>query len=274
MGYWHGKVALVTGASGGLGLAIANAFVDAGARVVLAARGAEALEAAAAQLCATGGEVLAVPTDVTDSEQVQQLVARTVAHFGQLDVLVNNAGRSMRKPVLDTTPDEFEAMLEINFLAAVRMVQACLPHVQATGGHLVNIGSLAGKAPARWIGAYPASKFALTAYTQQLRLEMAEQTPPRGVERVNVLLVCPGPIARQSPREEPRYQASGVPEHALKPGAGVRTSAIDPNWLARKILAACEGRRAELIVPRIARVLFVLMQMSPRLADWLVRKTT
>lgn len=274
MSYWQGKVALVTGASGGLGLAIAQAFAAAGARTVLAARGAEGLERAANQLRAAGGDMLAVPADVTDDEQVQQLVARAIEHYGRLDVLVNNAGRSMRKSVLETTPTEFQELLDLNFLAAVRMVRACLPHLQATGGHVVNISSLAGKSPARWIGAYPASKFALTAYTQQLRLELAEPEALAAGKPVHVLLVCPGPIARGEPRDEPRYQASGVPQRALKPGAGVRTRAIDPRWLANKIVQACQQRRTELIVPRMARLLFVLMQTSPRLADWLIRKTT
>ncbi len=277
MSYWQGKVALVTGASGGLGQAIARALVARGARVALAARGAEALEAAAADLRARGGDVLLVTTDVTQQLQVDTLVRRTVDHFGRLDVLVNNAGRSMRKSVIDTTPEEFEELLDLNFIAVVRMVRACLPHLRATGGHIANIGSLAGKSAARWIGAYPASKFALTAYTQQLRLELADAAPAEqasGARRVHVLLVCPGPIARNEPRDEVRYDAAGLPERALKPGAGVRTDAIDPDWLAEKILAACEHRRAELIVPRLARLMFVLMQISPGLADWLVRKMT
>ena len=272
MSYWHGKVAIVTGASGGLGFTIAQALVSQGARVAIAARGVEALDAAADRLRVGGGEVLAVPADVTKQADVDALVNQTVARFGQLDLLVNNAGRSARKSVLDTTPEDFCELLDLNFISVVRLVRACLPHLEATAGHIANIGSLAGKSPARWIGAYPASKFALTAYTQQLRLELAERSGP--ASQVHVLLVCPGPIARKTPREEVVALPPGVPASALRPGAGVKTSAIDPDWLASKILSACEHRRLELTVPKIARLLFVLMQISPRLADWLIRKTT
>lgn len=274
MSYWQGKVAIVTGASGGLGFAISQALVSQGAQVAIAARGVEALDAAADKLRLGGGEVLTVPTDVTKQADVEALVSRTIAQFGRLDLLVNNAGRSARKSVLDTTPDDFSELLDLNFISVVRLVRACLPHLEASAGHIANIGSLAGKSPARWIGAYPASKFALTAYTQQLRLELAEREPSASGNGVHVLLVCPGPIARKTPREEVTPVAAGVPERALRPGAGVRTSAIDPDWLANRILSACEHRRPELTVPKIARLLFVLMQISPRLADWLIRKTT
>jgi NAD(P)-dependent dehydrogenase (short-subunit alcohol dehydrogenase family) len=275
MSYWNGKVALVTGASGGLGLSIVSALVARGARVVLCARGNEALEAAAAGLRERGGDVLVVPADVTQQDQVDSLVLRTIDHFGRLDLLVNNAGRSMRKSVLETTPAEFEDLFELNLVAVVRMVQACLPHLRATGGSIANISSLAGKSAARWLGAYPASKFALSAYTHQLRLELADASADEGAAKnIHVLLVCPGPIARNEPRSESRYDGAGLPDRALKPGAGVRTNAIDPAWLAGKILLACERRRAELIVPRLARFMFVLMQISPGLADWLVRKMT
>jgi short-subunit dehydrogenase len=128
----------------------------------------------------------------------------------------------------------------------------------------VNIGSLAGKSAARWLGAYPASKFALTAYTQQLRLELA----PEGI---HVLLVCPGPIARPDAR---RYDDSGLPPEAQRPGGGVRTRAIDPAELAQRILRACEQRQPELVVPWRARLLFAISQLSPRWGDALIQRLT
>ena len=131
----------------------------------------------------------------------------------------------------------------------------------------MNISSLAGKAAVRYVGAYPATKFALTAYTQQLRLEMS----PRGL---HVLLVLPGPIAREGAAERYAERAAGLPETARKPGAGVRFRAVAPETLSRKILKACEQRRPELVYPRIVRLLFTLGQLSPRLGDWLVRRLT
>jgi NAD(P)-dependent dehydrogenase (short-subunit alcohol dehydrogenase family) len=264
---WQGKTVIVTGASGGLGLAIAQAFSAAGANLVMAARGAETLEKAAADLAHQGGQVMAIPTDVTRDEDVRRLLEQTIERFGRLDVLVNNAGRSARRAVLDTTPDDFQQLLDLNLLAVVRTTRAAAPHLLASHGHLVNIGSLAGKAASRYMGAYPASKFALTAYTQQLRLEL-------GPQGLHVLLVCPGPIARDQPRPAVSQPVAGVPADALKPGAGVKTRALRPETIAAAILRACHERRGELVFPASARVLFALMQLSPRLADWLVRITT
>lgn len=272
MTYWQNKVAIVTGGSGGLGRAIAEAFAAAGARVVVAARNAETLEQTAAQLAKNGRQVAPIAADITRQEDVERLVAQTIDRFGRLDALVNNAGRSMRRAVLETTPEDFQQLMELNLIGLVRTTRAAAPHLLASRGHVVNISSLAGKSAARWIGAYPATKFAVSAYTQQLRLEL-------GPQGLHVLLVCPGPIARDEPRDETSRvlrgeEASGVPTRALKPGAGVRTKAIQPERLAAAILRACEKRKAELIVPPAARLLFALLQLSPRLGDWIVRKTT
>jgi NAD(P)-dependent dehydrogenase (short-subunit alcohol dehydrogenase family) len=261
--FWHNKTALVTGASSGLGLAIAEAFGAAGARVVLAAR---------------GHEVHAISADVTDQADVERLISETIAHYGRLDVLVNNAGRSARSAVLDTTPDAFREMYELNVVSVVRMTRAAAPHLLAAGGHLVNIGSLAGKAPARFMGAYGPTKAALTSYTQQLRLEL-------GSEGLHVLLVCPGPIARMAPRKqgvsgadhtesEKVEKVSNLPASAMRPGAGVKTRAIAADWLSGQILRACERRKSELIVPVKARLLFALIQLSPTLGDFLIRRLT
>ena len=190
MSYWKDKVALITGGSGGLGLALARKFGLRGARVVIASRGAENLNLAAESLRSEGADVLAVTADVTRQEDVETLVRRCNERFGRIDVLVNNAGRSARGEILATSPNDFHDLMELNLIAAVRCTQAAAEHLLATQGHVVNIGSLASKCAARYLGAYPASKFALAAYSQQLRLELS----PRGL---HVLLVCPGPITRR-----------------------------------------------------------------------------
>jgi len=271
--YWNGKTAIVTGASGGLGFSIADAFARAGANVVLAARTQATLDEAAGKLQAVarpdagGGTAVGIRCDVTRDEDVAELVEKTIERFGRIDAFVNNAGLSMRKAVLDTTVDDFREMMELNLLATVRCTRAAAPHLIASKGHLVNIGSLSGKAASRYLGAYPASKFAVTAYTQQLRLELAETG-------LHVLLVCPGPIARDDGRVRSPEELAKLPESARKPGGGVKVSRIKPEVLAAKIIAACERWQGELIVPWKAKILFTLMQTSPRLADWLVRKFT
>ena len=265
MSYWQHKTAIVTGASGGLGFHLTEALARAGANVVMAARTQTTLETAAAKLAGLPGSVVPIVTDVTRDDDVTALFAKTIERFGKLDALFNNAGTSGRKAIADTTPEDFASMLELNLLATVRCTRAALPHLLTSRGHLVNIGSLSGKSASRWLGAYPASKFAVTAYTQQLRLEL-------GPEGLHVLLVCPGPIARDDERVRSPEELAKLPESARKPGGGVKTGRIRPEQLAAKILHATERRRGELIVPWSARIIFTLMQTSPRLADWLVRK--
>jgi short-subunit dehydrogenase len=267
MSYWTEKVVVVTGASSGLGLHAAAAFATAGASLVLAARDANRLEAASESFAQTNSRVLAIPTDVTDQVQVDGLFRRALDEFGRIDALVNCVGVSSRGRALDTTPEDFAHLLDINLLAVVRCTRAAAPHLLQSKGHLVNVGSLSGKTASRYLGAYPASKFALSAYTHQLRLELE----PEGL---HVLLVSPGPIARADAGRRYQDQATELPAAAGQPGGGAKLKGIDPDKLARAILRACERRRPELVMPRRARLLFALQQLSPRLGDWLLRKVT
>ncbi len=266
MVYWRDKVVLVTGGSSGLGRVLSETFLRAGARVVIAGLEPELVAQAAEQL-ARVGDVMGIPADITRQDHVDRLFEETLQRFGQLDVLVNNAGRSMRGRVLDTTPEQFRDLMELNLIGLVRCTRAAVPHLLRGAGHVVNIGSLASKSAARWVGAYPATKFAVAAYSQQLRLEL-------GPEGLHVLLVCPGPIARHEPRLYPLDGLEGVPESARRPGAGVRVKGVAPERVARAILRACERRVPELVIPGTARLLFGLAQLWPSLGDWIVRRMT
>ena len=265
--YWSGKVALVTGGSRGLGRALAEAFARAGADVVISARSIEPLESAAAGLRGFGTRVAAVAADVTRQEQVDSLVEQTVAKFGRLDVLVNNVGRSTRGALADTSADEFAELMDINFYSVVRCTRAALPHLIRSRGHLVNIGSLSGKSASRYLGAYSATKFALAAYTQQLRMELRGQG-------VHVMLVSPGPVSREDAGLRYADKMEGLPPRAAKPGAGVRISPVRPERLATAILKACRRGQPELIYPPLARLFIAAIHLFPRLGDWLVRKMT
>ncbi len=192
MNHWRDKVAIVTGGSSGLGRAIARALVQRGAKVVIAARTVDKLDAAAAELRDVGGDVLAVPTDVTRDDDVHALLAKTIERFGHVDALFNNAGRSARGEAAAVTPQEMTELFDLNVTALVRCTKAAMPQLLAQQGHLINIGSLAGKTAARYMGAYSATKHAVSAYSQQLRLELGS--------KLHVLLVSPGPIARDEPR--------------------------------------------------------------------------
>ena len=208
-----------------------------------------------------------MPTDITRQDQVERLFADTVNRFQRIDGLVNCAGISMRGAVLDATPEDFQRLIELNLIGVVRCVRAAAEQIVLNRGHIVNISSLAGKVAARYLGAYPASKFALTAYNQQLRLEL-------GPQGVHVMLVCPGPIAREKPRTYGAETMTGLPASASLPGGGTKTRALDRKLLAQRIVRSCQRRRAELIVPAKSRLLFALAQLSPALGDVILRRFT
>jgi NAD(P)-dependent dehydrogenase (short-subunit alcohol dehydrogenase family) len=266
MEYWKDKVVLVTGGSSGLGKVIAETFADAGAKLSIVALEEDVFPLAEA-MAQGAREVLPIQADITRREDVEQAIGRTIDHYGRLDVLVNCAGRSMRGKILETSPEQFRSLFELNVLGTIQCTQVAAPHLLKTRGHVVNIGSLAAKSAARWVGAYPVSKHGVAAFSQQLRLE-------HGHEGLHVLLVCPGPLRRDHPRLYPLEGLEDLPESARSPGGGVQLRGIDPNRLARKILIACRKRKAELIVPWKAKLLFLLATLSPNLGDWIILKKT
>src|SRR5262245_15609519 len=129
------------------------------------------------------------------------------------------------------------------------------------------MGSLAAKSAARYLGAYPASKFPLSAFAQQLRLET------KGTS-VHILLVCPGPIARSDEGRRYDHLAQDLPAAARRPGGGVQVKGLEPSELAQRILVACERRQPELVVPAKARLLFAIAQLFPAVADHLIERWT
>lgn len=267
MSDWTGKVVLVTGGSAGLGLEIVRAFAARGARVIAVARDADRLAAAVNSLSATSDKVVGWTCDVTNDDSVASLFERAKAGFGRLDALVNNVGVSTRGELLGTPIAEFQRLWELNFLSVARCTKAASPMLLESRGHVVNIGSLASKSAARYLGGYAPSKFAVAAYSQQLRYELAECG-------VHVLLVCPGPLRRDDAGRRYSEQATGLPPSALKPGGGVKVKGIDPAWLANRIVRACDRRELEIVVPWKARVLFALSQLSPSWGDWVLKRMT
>ncbi len=268
MPFPHNSSVLITGGSAGLGLALARYLARQGARVAILGRDADRLAAAVSSLSGDAVQpVLPLQADLLQTADVQRAVQQAVAAHNGLDVLINCAGRSARAPIAETSAEAFRELLEINFLAAVRCTQAALPHLLESKGHVVFIGSLASKVASRYLGAYPASKFPLAAYAQQLRLELG----PAGLHS---LLVCPGPIRRDDAGQRYDAQATNLPESARQPGGGAKLKGIDPEDLARRIVRACERRDSELIVPAKARLLFALAQLWPSLGDRLLLKFT
>ena len=265
--YWHEKVVLVTGGSSGLGLELVTAFAENDARVVIAALEKDAVENVVRKFQAQGKNVTGFTVNVCVEEDVQQLKKEILDQFGRLDVLVNVAGRTDRGKMVQCDADHFSKVMNLNFLALVRVTHTFLPQLLESKGHIINIGSLASKSASRWTGAYPASKHAVAAYSQQLRLEHKE-------DGLKVLLVCPGPIQRETERLYPLEGLEDLPESARKPGAGVKVGKIPPQKLVAAILRASEKGKPDLVLPAKARILFTICQLFPKLGDWLILKNT
>lgn len=264
MATWTDKVVVVTGGSSGLGRAIAAEFAGAGAKVVCLARDEQKLTQVAKELSQSGASVRGVVADVTNEQSVAVAVTEIKKHHDQIDVWINNVGRSTRIGLQDARVEDFQQLMEINFLSAVRCALAALPELDRTSGHLVNIGSLASKTGWPLVAPYSTSKHALAAYHHQLRLE--------GPKSIHYLLVCPGPIRRGDAGQRYADQAAKLPEDAAKPGAGVKLKGIAPEKIAQRIREACERRKPDLVMPGKARIAFALAQLSPTLGDYLLKK--
>lgn len=181
------RVAIVTGAGRGIGAACALAFAEAGADVVLVARTEAQLREVATEVEALGRRALVVPADVTDASDVERVVAGTVAEFGRVDVLVNNAGTAAVTPFLDATTDDFDALYRLNVLAPFALAKAVVPHMLAhDGGSIVNVASMVGHNPERGYVAYGTSKGALLQMTRLMARDLAP--------RIRVNAVAPGTI--------------------------------------------------------------------------------
>jgi 3-hydroxy acid dehydrogenase/malonic semialdehyde reductase len=179
-----GRTAVITGASSGIGAATARALAGEGAGLALGARRVERLEELAQEL---GGDHVALPLDVTDRDSSEEFVSRAVDRLGRIDVVVNNAGLALgRTSIADGDDEDDEVMLETNVLGLVRMTRLCLPHMEDGRGHIVNLGSWAGREAYSQGGMYVGSKYAVRALTYVMRREL--------VGRIRVSTVDPGMV--------------------------------------------------------------------------------
>ena len=169
---WNDKVVLITGSRRGIGRHLANEIGKQGGKVVLNARNKNRLEETATQLKAQGLDVAFFPGDISDHEICTKIIGQTIAAYGKLDVLINNAGISAQGSVEELHPDVFRQIMDVNFMGAVYMTQAALPHIKQTGGSILFIGSLAGIHGIGNHAAYCCSKMALTALVESMRIEL------------------------------------------------------------------------------------------------------
>lgn len=181
-----GQVAIITGASAGIGRAVSLALAAEGVRCVLAARRANELSAVCREIEAAGGEALVMPTDVSYEAQLQALVAKTLEKYGDLHILINNAGTYHRSPVEHLDKEKLVHQFNINVFAPFLLTKYCLPHLKGhKGGAVINIASIAGLLGVSEGSAYSASKHALIGFTESLFEEVRE-------EGIKVCAICPG----------------------------------------------------------------------------------
>lgn len=203
----HGRTAIVTGANQGIGLALARALGEAGATIVVAARGAARNEAAVAELTAAGIDAWQVVVDLTERPACEALVAAVVERAGRIDVLVNNAGACIHRPSIEVTEDEWSAVLDVNLTAVWRLSVLVAPHmITAGGGVILNIGSMSAEIVNRpqWQPAYNASKAGVHHLTKSLAVEWA-------THHIRVNALAPGYIeTAMSPVHDPRYAPSWI----------------------------------------------------------------
>ena len=247
---FQGKVAIVTGASSGIGRATALALAEQGGWVALASRNGEALSALAEELKRQGRQVIVIPTNVTQREQVEALVEEVLAQWGRVDILISNAGEYIRAPITDLDPADLQRSLDVNFFGGVYCVKAVLPHMLAQrSGHIVFVTSMDGKIGLPPDAPYVSAKFALTGFCEVLRQEVHDS----GIAVTNVL---PGRVDT--------VMIDNLKFAWISPK-------ILPESVAAAILNGIRKRKPIVIVPPQAKLLYYINVFAPTLSDRLSR---
>lgn len=250
-----GKVAIVTGASSGIGEATARALSERGASVVLAARSLDRLGSLEREISASGGRVLAVETDVSDEASVRTMVEETVDAFDAVDVLVNNAGLGLSGRVAEVRADDLRYVFEVNVIGPLNCIQAALPHMRP-GGRIINVSSVVGIRAIPKVGAYCSTKAALNALSDALRVEVAEK-------RITVTSVYPG-TTRTAFRDNSRRTKDEK--------RGWRPKGVTPDRVAGKIARAAEKGNRDVYVTLPDRAYIAAVTLLPGVADRVLRR--
>ncbi len=241
---WEGSITVITGASRGIGRAIAEAAAARGARVGLIARSKDELDQVLAD---AGGDGAVAVADAAERDQVEAAVDAIARELGPVDILVNNAGFGAYGTVWETDPSVYERLIRVNYLGTVYATKAVLPSMlERRRGHIVTIASIAGRIGAPFEAGYSASKFAVAGFTEALSLEVAHLG-------IGVSMVDPGPV------DTAFFDARGVPYQRTKP------KPVTPEAVAADVIAAVEKGRGETFIPRWLRFPHALKAVAPRL---------
>jgi len=250
---FQNRVAVITGGAGGIGRAMARAFAERGARLVLADLDQEALDSATEDLGALGADVFGVRTDVTKLESVQALAEAAREHYGSVHLVCNNAGIALFGEMAQATHKDWEFTMSVNFWGVVHGVESFLPILlgQGVGGHIVNTASMAGLVGMQWLGIYCASKFAVVGLTEALHRELRAHD-------IGVSVLCPMIVAtninQNSLRMRPadlRNEGDTTPVEAAAsttspletvPEGAIKGGTIAPEEVARRVVRGIERR--------------------------------
>lgn len=240
----EGKVALITGASAGIGAACAAELARAGAKLSLCARSEEGLRRVA------GDTALITAGDLTDEAVRRRVVERTLERYGAIDILINNAGSGLYIPSWEAPEEEVRRLMELNFFALLAMVRLVAPHMRARhSGTIVNLGSIGGKVVLPWLTVYSASKYAVGALTEGLRMELRR-------DGVRTMLVCPGYVLT----EFQRRAVGEIPPQVVRG----RRFAITAGRCAIDIRRGLERDARTVMSPPVGWLLVAAARLLPR----------
>ena len=246
------KVAIVTGASAGIGAAVVRALAAEGANVLLTARRAERLNALVTELTMLPGRRVALAGDIRDAAFCQQLIEAAASEFGRIDILINNAGLGHRSPLSQTPVEHMQTIVDTNLLAVMQTCQAAIPYMRKQGeGHIVNVSSIVGQRPLPNSGFYCASKSALNFLSRSLRMELS-------AENITVSLLYPG------------LTATEFQDAVLGGGRKQRWRGVRPERVAKVTLRGLKKRQQEIYITQIDRVFTHFNRLFPHLTDQLV----
>jgi short-subunit dehydrogenase len=250
-------------------MVVAQTFLQNGYRVMIVGRDQQRLDEATDRLRSESSDTVAsISANLASLPEAHRVTQAVKTRFQRLDVLVNCVGLSDRGLIEQLESETLEELFRQNVTTALHCCQASLPMLEDSGGVIVNIGSLASKVGARYIGGYSAAKHALAGMTQQLRLELR----PKGI---HVGLVNPGPIQRDDAGQRYEKQISDdLPEQARKPGGGTSVKGIPPQRVADAVMTCVTKRKPDIVLPGHMRILIALGHAFPRLGDWLLLKFT
>lgn len=258
--YFRDKVIVITGASSGIGQGLTLRLAGLGASLALAGRDAIALETVRTECEQRGSKAIAVPMDVAEQTQCQEMMRKTVEQFGQIDILVNNAGITMWAPFEEVSDlSIFEQIIQVNYLGSLYCTHYALPYLKQSKGQIVAISSLSGKTGVPLRSGYAASKHAVTGFFESLRIEMAPSN-------VDVTIIYPSFVATQTHK-----RAFGGDGKSLGQSPVQAKDVMSVDECVDQILPAIQKRKRELIMTLRGRVGQWIKLIAPELVDNIAR---